>query len=120
MRTWTIDEARAALPHVRETVERIQRLAAAAATSSDGRASGNGQRGAEPPHAGELRQLVDELTAEGIVLRDPARGLIDFPARTDAGREYLICWLAGEPDLAWWHWAEDGFAGRRPLSEPPE
>lgn len=120
MRTWTLDEAREALPRVRETVDRIQQLATAAAASSNGRASGNGQQGVESPQTVELSELVDELTAAGIVVRDLVRGLIDFPARTEAGREYLICWLSGEPDLAWWHWPEDGFAGRRPLSEPPE
>ena len=59
------------------------------------------------------------LAAEGIVLRDAERGLVDFPAVAPDGRRYWLCWLVGEPAVAWWHWPEDGFAGRRPLSERP-
>ena len=64
--------------------------------------------------------MLAELNADGIVLRDPERGLIDFPARAPSGREYWICWLAGEDEVAWWHWPEDGFPGRKPLTDPPE
>jgi hypothetical protein len=27
----------------------------------------------------------------------------------------LLCWQYGEPQIAYWHRAEEGFAGRRPL-----
>jgi hypothetical protein len=27
--------------------------------------------------------------------------------------------VLGEPEVAYWHWPESGFAGRRPLSDPP-
>ena len=50
----------------------------------------------------------------------PERGLIDFPAQSPSGREYLLCWLAGEDAIEWWHWPDAGFAGRTPLSQPPE
>ena len=69
--------------------------------------------------AAQLREALATLTDEGIVLRDPYRGLIDFPARTAAGREYHLCWLLGEPNIAWWHWPEAGFAGRTPIEEAP-
>ena len=62
---------------------------------------------------------VEELTDQGIVLRDLDSGLIDFPARLPDGREYLLCWVLGEPEVGFWHWPEAGFAGRRPLSDPP-
>jgi hypothetical protein len=74
--------------------------------------SGNGQRS-------ELRDVLEELTDLGIIVRDPARGLIDFPAQTSDGRTYLLCWLDGEESIDWWHWPDDGFAGRTPLSQPP-
>ncbi len=62
---------------------------------------------------------MTELETEGIVLRDVLQGLVDFPARAANGRGYWLCWLVGEPEVAWWHWPEDGFAGRTPLSTPP-
>ena len=49
------------------------------------------------------------------MLRDPSVGLIDFHARGPDGVVYLLCWRLDEPDLAWWHLPEDGFAGRKPL-----
>ena len=45
-------------------------------------------------------------------------GLIDFPAELDGEIVYL-CWQFGEPEVAFWHRIEDGFAGRRPLPGPP-
>jgi hypothetical protein len=125
MRYWTLEEATAALPRVREQVRRLRALAGEAATRAARRAgngheapSGNGQGPAVPADR-ELRDLVEELTSEGIVLRDLERGLIDFPARSPSGRDYLLCWLDGEDAIEWWHWPDAGFAGRTPLSDPP-
>ncbi len=73
----------------------------------------------EPAVSFDVKEALGELEEQGIVLRDPDRGLIDFPAQ-HAGREVLLCWQIGEDDLAWWHLPEDGFAGRRPLPLPPE
>ena len=68
----------------------------------------------------DVEKAVAEIEAQGIVLRDADRGLIDFPARHPGGRDVLLCWQFGEDDLIWWHLPEDGFAGRRPLPFPPE
>ena len=123
MRVWTVDEARAALPRVRAVVERIRELVEAArARSAPGSAkpSTNGHGAVREPGDRELHECSEELHREGIVLRDPERGLLDFPAVAPSGRPYWICWLAGESDIGWWHWPEDGFAGRRPLTDPPD
>jgi hypothetical protein len=55
-----------------------------------------------------------ELEAVDVVLRDPRRGLIDFPSLRD-GEEIYLCWMSGEETVAWWHLPDAGFAGRRPL-----
>ncbi len=102
-RWWTVDEANAALPRVTEVVE--------AATGN-----GHAKRGDEVT---AFHAAVAELEADGIVLRDVRQGLVDFPARAPSGRGYWLCWLVGEPEVAWWHWPEDGFAGRTPLDDPP-
>ena len=73
----------------------------------------------EPPVSFDVKEALAELEHKGIVLRDPKRGLIDFPA-LHAGREVLLCWQLGEDGLEWWHLPEEGFAGRRPLPLPPE
>ncbi len=75
---------------------------------------------AEPSPDVDAEAALRELDERGIILRDPQRGLIDFPSRHSGGREVLLCWQLGEDDLAWWHLPEDGFAGRKPLPMPPE
>jgi hypothetical protein len=122
VRLWTLEEATAVLPEVRVLVRRARELVAAATERAsrargNGAPSGNGQ--ARAARDAELRTILSELDERGIVVRDAARGLIDFPARTPSGRDYLLCWLDGEDAIGWWHWPEDGFAGRTPLSEPP-
>jgi hypothetical protein len=111
VRHWTVAEADAALPWVRELLGRIRKLAAQAKRSSNGRVASSEV---------ELQAAIDELTRDGIVLRDHERGLIDFPAVTPSGRDYLLCWLDGEESITWWHGLDTGFAGRTPLSRPPE
>jgi len=120
-RTWTVETANAALPRVREVLERIRELVAEARQEREGAAEqveGNGHAPAVQAGRG-LRAAVEELTDQGIVLRDVDAGLVDFPARLADGREYLLCWVLGESEVAFWHWPDAGFAGRRPLTDPP-
>jgi hypothetical protein len=118
---WTVERANAALPRVGATLARIRDLVAEARREREetaGLREGNGHP-ATPRGADELRAAVEGLTGEGIILRDLDAGLVDFPARLDDGRQYLLCWVLGEPAVEWWHWPDTGFAGRRPLSDPP-
>lgn len=109
------------LPWVSEVVERAQDLWAdyqARATTSRRLVRQNGH-GLVPADPRPIQACLDELGTEGIVLRDIERGLIDFPARASDGRWYWLCWLQGEDEVAWWHWPDDGFAGRTPVSQLP-
>ena len=120
-RWWTVEEANEALPRVAGVVEQAKQAArelSGRAETVAGRARGNGHT---PPgdEASLFQHAVTELETDGIVLRDVRQGLVDFPARAANGRGYWLCWLVGEPEVAWWHWPEDGFAGRTPLSTPP-
>ena len=128
MRVWTLEEATAELPRVRRAVQRIRELVAKARERAAHPGGTNGVKPSSNGHGSksrsdleqELHTLVEQLTSDGIVVRDPARGLIDFPAVTPTGRQYLLCWLDGEDAIKWWHWPEAGFAGRTPIGEPPE
>jgi len=66
-----------------------------------------------------ISELSDRLRAEGVVLKDPRRGLVDFPAVLDRQPVYL-CYLLGEEEVGWWHGVEEGFQGRRRLSPRQE
>jgi hypothetical protein len=118
---WTVERANAALPRVGAALERIRDLVAEARKEREdtaGLREGNGHP-TPPKGTGELRDVVQALTGEGIILRDLDAGLVDFPARLADGREYLLCWVLGEPAVEWWHWPDTGFAGRRPLTDLP-
>jgi hypothetical protein len=62
----------------------------------------------------ELDAIVHEIEETGAQLKDVQLGLVDFPAEHD-GQLVLLCWQLGEPEVAFWHGLDDGFAGRRPL-----
>jgi hypothetical protein len=120
-RWWTVDEANAALPQVAEVIERAKQGAAELTRRAEvvaEQALGNGHT-PSGDEASLFQSAIVELEADGIVLRDVRQGLVDFPARATNGRGYWLCWLVGEPEVAWWHWPEAGFAGRTPLSQPP-
>jgi hypothetical protein len=123
MRIWTVDEANAALERVHAVVERVRDLMTearerAANVAGNGHAGTNGHREGGPLDT-QVQALLAELDRDGIVLRDVERGLVDFHAVAPSGRDYWLCWIVDEPEVAWWHWPEDGFAGRQPLTKPP-
>jgi len=62
----------------------------------------------------ELNDIVDEIIAEGIIIRDIPRGLVDFPHLRD-GREVYLCWISGEERIEYWHETNRGFDHRQPL-----
>ncbi len=51
------------------------------------------------------------------MLRDLDRGLVDFPSVKGDEEEIYLCWEEGEPEIAFWHDLETGFAGRQPLED---
>ena len=63
----------------------------------------------------EFSRIVHEVDASGIILRDLDLGLVDFPARL-RGTSIFLCWKTGEHEVAFWHAATEGYAGRRSVS----
>jgi len=121
-RHYSLEEANAALPRVIELMATLrsasERLGDKEARDALGEAApgnGGGQPGRTVSEAFlELRDAMAELRESEIVLRDLERGLIDFPSMR-GGEEIYLCWEEGEPEIAFWHEPETGFAGRRPI-----
>lgn len=66
--------------------------------------------------AERLAEIATELEELGVQVKDLDRGLVDFPARHPRSEEIvLLCWHVGEDEVRYWHGAEEGFAGRKPL-----
>jgi hypothetical protein len=63
-----------------------------------------------------FKSELETVTARGCLLRDLDLGLVDFYTMAH-GRVVCLCWRRGEPRIGHWHAIDEGFAGRRPLSE---
>jgi hypothetical protein len=122
VRFFTEDEARGYLPRLRRILALLRRAAdLGVRAGTNGHATVRTKADADDaPLDIDPDEALAELASEGIVLRDPVRGLVDFPALHPSGKVVQLCWELGEDDLGWWHLPEDGFAGRRPLPLPPE
>ena len=66
--------------------------------------------------ASELREALLETEAAGCLVKDLDIGLIDFPCLVDR-REVYLCWKLGEPAIGFWHGADEGFDGRKPIDK---
>ncbi len=120
-RTYTPEEADAMLPELRERLERIRQARQVMLREAElvrekvVEDVGGANAGREYwESTGTLRTEIERLATEGILLRDPETGLIDFPADREGERVYL-CWRLGEERVGHWHPLDTGFSGRRPL-----
>lgn len=125
MKIFTVEEANALLPTVRNILAKVQRAhkqlfryREAAKKAADGAEMGGGGLADGLRYAAllmGLTALMAELESLGVQLKDFDRGLVDFPSLRD-GRVVLLCWQIGDGDeLEWWHDVDAGFAGRTPL-----
>lgn len=119
-RRFTIEEANELLPtlvpllqELRDAQEVMEQRHGSVMESIPG--NGGGEAGVEfldaARTAARCNRVIDEL---GILVRDPASGLVDFPAERD-GDEIYLCWRLGEDAVEFWHATDSGFAGRQPL-----
>lgn len=61
-----------------------------------------------------LKEVMTELGNLGVVLMDPARGLVGFPTTVN-GREAFFTWQLGEDNVNFWSFADD--STRRTIPE---
>ncbi|RJL34390.1 DUF2203 domain-containing protein [Bailinhaonella thermotolerans] len=119
-RTFTVDEARSLLPAVRARVAELVTIRAdLAQLVYDLQQAGTSPLGgvAEAKAAeARLDDIVTWFADEGIEVKGISPVLVDFPS-TLAGQSVRLCWVEGEPDLAWYHPTVLGFPGRRPLPD---
>lgn len=119
-RLYTVEEANQLLPYLAPALVELrdkfeQATRARAAIEEIAASNGWSERRAEWQRTLErVAQLLERLNEWGVELRDVSTGLVDFPAHIEGG-DALLCWRLGEPEVAYWHRPEDGFAGRRPL-----
>ncbi|HEU5316961.1 MAG TPA: DUF2203 domain-containing protein [Chloroflexota bacterium] len=130
-RLYTLEEARAALPRVRELMAEIrERMMAVGALQErleelrerkrrgehdDNEGKVAAQALAEANRLGqEIQERAVEVQEMGVEIKDLRTGLVDFRSRRDERVVYL-CWRLGEDEIEYWHELDTGFAGRQPL-----
>jgi hypothetical protein len=124
-RLFTLDEANALLPQLRtlltelrQAVEELITLEGGAEPSGEVRRNGHHTGGDEVGRQRRLQstvtRLVGEVQALEVELKDPRTGLIDFSSLR-AGQVVHLCWKLDEPEVAFWHPLDSGFAGRQPI-----
>ncbi|MDE2815590.1 MAG: DUF2203 domain-containing protein [Chloroflexota bacterium] len=131
LKLFTLQEANALLPRIREIVARLQEIYVLFQQLAEGKsypASLQRSNGYPRPEAAsalpqlreiqalrdEAEALIKEIVEQGVALKDIEQGLIDFPAERD-GRIVYLCWKHGEDEIRFWHELDTGFAGRQPL-----
>lgn len=131
-RTFSVEEANAALPEVRRLTERIversrrlpelhenlrirtYRARRAVASAADHEAvtfAAADLRRAEL----DLAEALRDLSRSGVEMKDAMEGVVDFPSVRE-GRQVELCWRVGEPEVAHWHPVGGGFRSRQPLT----
>ncbi len=134
-RPFTPEEANRLLPRIEPLVRELMEVRRSlreqqevlAAFQAKARGNGGVSRGPEVMAArqaaerltAQLRQGIEEVQAFGCVVKDLEMGLVDFPAIRD-GVEVYLCWRIGEDRIAFWHGTEEGYGGRKPLTEEPD
>jgi hypothetical protein len=131
MKRFTVEEANKTLPLVRRIVEDVvrqhrvwrERILELDLVASSTRAEETRARALElETDAQNLAREIDgyqrELEDLGIQLKDRRIGLVDFPSEI-GGRNVLLCWRLGEPEVQYWHDEDAGYAGRQPLQPTP-
>ena len=131
---FSVEEANRLIPYLEQSLETLSRtareigglqrelevLAAIAATGVTKENPDLRELGEKKHHQKDLidryRALLAEVAGQRCILRDLDVGLVDFYA-TSQGRIVCLCWRRGETEIAHWHPMDQGFSGRRPLSE---
>lgn len=142
---FTLEEARALLPAVRDLLQRVHRLLCEPILIEMDleemrpvhpmaeRALSFSHEGPTAPDLAlsqyllpqtvegrqdQANQILISLVDKGIVVQDVRRGLIDFPHLLHGKREVLLCYeLADGERLGWYHDLHAGFVGRQPIPE---
>jgi hypothetical protein len=119
---YTLEEARALLPSVRQWLEELARHQERLKTLDKrvGQLISSGDDAGGPSVNQLVKILADckvvlqRFRSREIQIKDLNRGLLDFPSWRN-GREILLCWEKDEDDIEFWHDLESGYAGRERL-----
>ena len=119
---YTLAEARAMMPKIREWLERMNQLRHEYAEISrrvDSMMNAQSDVGGNSVNQSikllsDIQSILGEFKKHEIFIKDTERGLVDIPSRRGS-REVFLCWEKDEDDIAHWHELDAGYDGREPL-----
>ena len=109
MAIFTLEEARALLPQVKEITQHYYDLVEAQRDTLSNPDDTAEVARVEQRMNALLQEWVSAINALGVDVK--GLWLADF----DSGDGYYFCWKLGESDIEHFHRYETGFAGRRPI-----
>ena len=109
MAIFTLEEARALLPQVKELTQRYYNIVEELQESLQDPQDTAAVKRLENRINAELQQWAAAVRELGVEVK--GLWLADF----DSGDGYYYCWQLGEDDIEHFHRYETGFAGRRPI-----
>jgi hypothetical protein len=122
-RLFTVEEANALLPKLRELLEGValhrnslrEKAPHLEPILKSAVSNGGGRIGSEYGVAAyNLYLAIERIRELGVLLKDLDMGLLDFPHERE-GRVVFLCWHPPEERIEYWHEIEAGYQGRRPL-----
>lgn len=127
-RLFTLEEANALIPRVREIILSIQANKEATDAArvefenlDASHAKGNGYDMKREQLATRItdkmraiRHDLEALHEIGCQIKDVDMGLIDFPSMRE-GQVVNLCWRLGEEEIGYWHSLDTGFGSRQPI-----
>ena len=119
---YTLAEARAMIPQVREWLKQISQLRhehtevsrcvnTMMKTQSD---IGGMSINQSIKLLSKIQTVFSEFKNHQIQIKDLERGLVDFPSRR-GNREVFLCWEKDEEDIDHWHELDASYYSREPL-----
>ena len=123
MKYFTVEEANALLPTLEPLMKQLLARRARASRQAqqldnvlrDFRSNvGGAELSALTQDFAAIEQMIDQVQAFGVVLKDVNAGLLDFLSERD-GRDVYLCWKYGEEQIQYFHELHTGFAGRRQI-----
>jgi hypothetical protein len=110
MAIFTLEEARALLPRVKEITQHSHTLVEALQAQLEATEHPRDVRRLEAQVHEALQKWAAAIKELGVEVK--GLWLADF----DSGDGYYYCWQLGEDDIEHFHRYETGFAGRRPIT----
>jgi hypothetical protein len=120
---FTLEEAHATLPKLRELVREARDLKRRAdakiilwrVLDAPDPVEHAMARGQVEFLLAEVGRRIESVHAMGCLVKDIDKGLVDFPGWIPGQGNVYLCWRLGEDQITYWHLRTEGYDARKPI-----